>query len=126
MVIRQGFYLFLNSAKHSEGLYHFIMPLKGFVLDDLQVLKIMGLIFPPLNLPLHIYLLFIIFIYPYLSAFCNKSHQSELTNPSLACYCHLINSVNTEVSLAVHRVGPTLLLDYLDVPALISYASEVG
>lgn len=33
-------------------------------------------------------------------------------------------SVNTEVSLAVHRVGPTLLLDYLDVPALISYASE--
>lgn len=39
---------------------------------------------------------------------------------------HLIDSVTTEVSLAVHRVGQTLLLDYLDVPALISYASEVG
>jgi len=34
------------------------------------------------------------------------------------------SSVTTEVSLAVHRVGQTLLLDYLDVPALISYASE--
>ena len=38
------------------------------------------------------------------------------------------SSAKAEVSLAVHRVGPTLLLDYLDVPALISYASdhEVG
>lgn len=41
--------------------------------------------------------------------------------------CHfIINSANTEVSLAVHRVGQTLLLDCLDVPALISYASQVG
>ena len=41
-------------------------------------------------------------------------------------YLYLFGSVKTEVSLAVHRVGPTLLLDYLDVPALISYASQVG
>ena len=41
--------------------------------------------------------------------------------------CHfIVNSANTEVSLAVHRVGQTLLLDCLDVPALISYASQVG
>lgn len=33
-------------------------------------------------------------------------------------------SDKTEVSLAVHRVGQTLLLDYLDVPAVISYASQ--
>ncbi|XP_022805708.1 erythroid differentiation-related factor 1-like [Stylophora pistillata] len=33
-------------------------------------------------------------------------------------------SAKAEVSLAVHRVGPTLLLDYLDVPSLISFASE--
>ena len=39
---------------------------------------------------------------------------------------HLIDSAKAEVSLAVHRVGQTLLLDYLDVPALISYASQVS
>ena len=45
---------------------------------------------------------------------------------STILYLSYIDSVKTEVSLAVHRVGPTLLLDYLDVPALISYASQVG
>lgn len=43
-----------------------------------------------------------------------------------ACALYSFDSVKTEISLAVHRVGPTLLLDYLDVPALISYASQVG
>ena len=44
---------------------------------------------------------------------------------SLMCCCFHLSSSNTRLSMAVHRVGNTLLINELDIPKIISGASHV-